>query len=141
MVVDRVKTQTDILKFSNLQQVFLQIGLTVSSTAAPWKHEHRRKMMRIARTVIEAEGFSWILPGLLEQTSFRQFVMHKARRPDEQDSNWYLEFLRALPEYRLEPVIPPKIGSSLTTKKLQFFFRYFPQVPSMMEFPPDPWGW
>jgi hypothetical protein len=69
VVVDRVKTQTDILKFSNLQQVFLEIGPTVSSTAAPWKHEHRRKMMRIARTVIEAEGFSWILPGLLEQTS------------------------------------------------------------------------
>ena len=67
VVVDRVKTQTDILKFSNLQQVFLEIGLTVSSTAAPWKHEHRRKMMRIARTVIEAEGFSWILPGLLEK--------------------------------------------------------------------------
>ena len=87
VVVDRVKTQTDILKFSNLQQVFLEIGLTVSSTAAPWKHEHRRKMMRIARTLIEAEGFSWILPGLLEQTSFRQFVMHKTRRPDEQDSN------------------------------------------------------
>jgi hypothetical protein len=103
VVVDQVKTQTDILKFSNLQQVFLEIGLTVSSTAAPWKHEHRRKMMRIARTVIEAEGFSWILPGLLEQTSFRQFVMHKARRPDEQDSNWYLEFLRALPEYTSAP--------------------------------------
>ena len=60
--------------------------------------------MRIARTVIEAEGFSWILPGLLEQTSFRQFVMHKARRPDEQDFNWYLEFLRALPEYMPAPV-------------------------------------
>jgi hypothetical protein len=80
VVVDRVKTQTDILKFSNLQQVFLEIGLTVSSTAAPWKHEHRRKMMRIARTVIEAEGFSWILPGLLEQTSFRQFVMRPGDR-------------------------------------------------------------
>ena len=80
VVVDRVKTQTDILKFSNLQQVFLEIGLTVSSTAAPWKHEHRRKMMRIARTLIEAEGFSWILPGLLEQTSFRQFVMRPGDR-------------------------------------------------------------
>jgi hypothetical protein len=30
-------------------------------------------------------------------------VMHKARRPDEQDSNWYLEFLRALPEYTPTP--------------------------------------
>ena len=131
VVVDRVKTQTDILKFSNLQQVFLEIGLTVSSTAAPWKHEHRRKMIRIARTVIEAEGFSWILPGLLEQTSFRS-VCNAQRQA-------FLERLDPSPP-GLEPVTPPKIVSSLTTKKLQFFFRYFPQFSTLMEIPHEkPW--
>ena len=35
--------------------------------------------------------------------SFRQSVMHKARRLDEQDSNSYLKFLWALPEYTPAP--------------------------------------
>ena len=51
----------------------------------------------------------------------------------------FLERLDPSPP-RLEPVTPPKIVSSLTTKKLQFFFRYFPQFSSMMEIPPEkPW--
>jgi hypothetical protein len=36
---------------------------------------------------------------------------------------------------RLEPVTPPKIVLGLTTKKLQVFFRYFPQFSTAMEIP------
>ena len=51
----------------------------------------------------------------------------------------FLERLDPSPP-RLEPVTPPKIVSSLTTKKLQFFFRYFPQFSTLMEIPHEkPW--
>ena len=46
----------------------------------------------------------------------------------------FLERLDPSPT-RLEPVTPLKIVSSLTTKKLQFFFRYFPQFSTLMEIP------
>ena len=51
----------------------------------------------------------------------------------------FLERLDPSPP-RLEPVTPPKFVSSLTTKKLQFFFRYFPQFSTLMEIPHEkPW--
>ena len=51
----------------------------------------------------------------------------------------FLERLDPSPP-RLEPVTPPKIVSSLTTKKLQFFFLYFPQFSTLMEIPHEkPW--
>ena len=51
----------------------------------------------------------------------------------------FLERLYPSPP-RLEPEAPPKIVSSLTTKKLQFFFRYFPRFSTLMEIPHEkPW--
>ena len=51
----------------------------------------------------------------------------------------FLERLDPSPP-RLEAVTRPKIVSSLTTKKLQFFFRYFPQFFILMEIPHEkPW--
>jgi len=90
--------EADVLRFTTLQEMFLEIDLSVSRTATPWKREQRRKIIRMPRSFIEREGFEWNHRTLLESGPFRTLVMHKARRSDDADFNWYLQSIRYLGE-------------------------------------------
>jgi hypothetical protein len=95
--IDERNDQLQRQKFSNLQEVFLEIDLTVAPSVKPWRQDRKRKIMRMPRSFIESEGFVWDFPGLVGGTPFRQLVMSKARRLEDADFNWNCENCDPLP--------------------------------------------
>jgi hypothetical protein len=85
-------TQTE--NFASEQELLLNVGIKVSPISTPWRHELRRRIVRMPRRFVESEGFGWNYQALPLDRRFCELLLNKAKLDEDSGYNLALEDLR-----------------------------------------------